>query len=100
MNSDFESSQEEELSQTYRIELDKKAAKDFKGLPSDIQKRIKEAIDKLQYDPRPPGCKKLKAFQPPMRIRVGDYRILYEVDDLEKIVYIGGIGHRREIYGD
>jgi mRNA interferase RelE/StbE len=48
--------------------------------------------------PRPPGCKKLSGSQNEWRVRVGDYRILYEIDDRIRRVRIYAIGHRREIY--
>jgi mRNA interferase RelE/StbE len=52
----------------------------------------------LKDDPRPPGSEKLKGSEDAYRIRVGDYRILYEVRDKELLVYIIEAGHRREVY--
>ena len=60
---------------------------------------IAAAIDKLAMQPRPPGCKKLKGSADSLwRVRVGDYRVIYKVDDPILIVEVRKIGHRREIY--
>ncbi len=52
----------------------------------------------LENNPRPPGCKKLTGHQDIWRIRVGDYRVLYTVDDAEMIVRVSRIAHRRDVY--
>ena len=66
-------------------------------LPSQIAARIERRIDALADDPRPPGCKKLTAVDA-WRIRVGDYRVIYQIYDDRLIVLVVRIGHRREVY--
>ncbi len=68
-------------------------------LPAKSGKQISKAIDALAEDPRPQGCKKLKGEEEYMwRIRVGNYRILYTIEDLIKIIEIRRVGHRKDIY--
>jgi mRNA interferase RelE/StbE len=62
-----------------------------------LRDRITAAIDSLADDPRPPGAQKL-AGRDDYRIRVGDYRIVYAVDDDEQLVLVARIAHRREVY--
>lgn len=63
-----------------------------------IAGRIIQAIVDLEADPRPVGCKKLKGTKSTFRVRVGDYRILYDVIDQQLVVTVVGLGHRREVY--
>ena len=60
--------------------------------------RIDRKILALAEDPRPPGCKKLRGYKDQWRIRVGDWRVLYAVDDAVKLVSITRVAHRREVY--
>jgi len=60
--------------------------------------RIDLKILALAEDPRPPGCKKLRGYKDQWRIRVGDWRVLYAVDDAVKLVSITRVAHRREVY--
>jgi len=62
-----------------------------------MRERIGKAIDALAADPRPPGAVKL-AGHDDFRIRVGDYRVVYAVDDTERLVLFARIAHRREVY--
>lgn len=57
------------------------------------------AIEALAGDPRPHGCRKLTGAEDLWRIRVGDYRVVYQVDDAEMLVLIATAGHRRDVYG-
>jgi len=82
----------------YRVEFGRRAARDFRRLSTDIQRRIDSAIQGLANDPRPPGCKKLAGEDSLWRIRVGDYRIVYQVQDDALLVIVLKVGHRREIY--
>jgi len=82
----------------YVIKFTQHAARSFRKLPREIQTRISPAIESLKDNPRPPGSEKLKGTDDAYRIRVGDYRVLYEVKDAELVVYIIEAGHRREIY--
>jgi len=60
---------------------------------------IKEAIASLANNPRPPGCKKLKG-EPAWRIRIRNYRVIYEIDDDRVIVTVVTLGHRKNIYNE
>ncbi len=60
--------------------------------------RIDRKILALAEDPSPPGCKKLRGYKDQWRIRVGDWRVLYAVDDAVKLVSITRVAHRREVY--
>jgi mRNA interferase RelE/StbE len=81
----------------YEVELSSRAARDFLKLSPQIQRRIAARIDALAGDPRPSGCEKLTGTDS-FRIRAGEHRIVYLVDDGERIVTVTRIGHRRDIY--
>jgi mRNA interferase RelE/StbE len=81
----------------YSIEFVPSARRALAKLPREIQKRIQVAIDRLAETPFPPGASKLQG-EPGHRIRVGDYRIVYDVLHNELTVLVIRIGHRREIY--
>jgi mRNA interferase RelE/StbE len=83
---------------TYRIELTPKAERDFKSLDGSVRRRIKQRIDSLAENPFPSGIKKIEGEDELYRLRVGDYRILYQVKGKILLVLIIGIGHRRDIY--
>lgn len=82
----------------YRIELTPRAARDFKSLDGPIRERIARRIDSLAENPYPQGIKKIEGEDALYRLRVGDYRILYQVKRKILLVLIVGIGHRRDIY--
>ena len=82
---------------TYRVEVSRRAAKAVTSLDKPLRRKVLAAIDALSADPRPAGCKKL-ADQQAWRIRVGDYRIIYEIHDQVLLILVVDIGHRREIY--
>jgi mRNA interferase RelE/StbE len=82
----------------YEVQLVASARRELLKLPARIQVRVADAIRALARDPRPAGCKKLAGDADYFRIRVGDYRILYEVRDREVLVLVIKIGHRREVY--
>ena len=81
----------------YILRINEEAAKTLTKLDPGIQTRISAAIDALATDPRPSGAKKLKGSEF-YRIRVGDYRIVYEIRDRQLVVLVIRIGHRKEIY--
>lgn len=81
----------------YAVDLTPAARRELRKLDPGIQRRLVRAILELERDPRPSGTKALGGGTG-MRLRVGIYRILYEVDDLRKRVVIFRVGHRREIY--
>ena len=83
---------------SYRVEFTTAAAKELKKLDSGIRRRILSGIAELEQDPRPAGCKKLAGESTAWRIRVGDYRILYEVVDNLLVVTVVRVAHRREVY--
>jgi len=62
------------------------------------QRRVQAAIELLADEPRPPGCVKLSGEESVFRVRVGSFRILYEVNDGELVVLVVSVGHRRDIY--
>lgn len=83
----------------YKVVISRSAEKDLAKLPRKALLPISNAIDTLEENPRPPGCKKLKgATENLWRIRVGDYRIIYAIADEVQIVDVRKIGHRRDIY--
>jgi mRNA interferase RelE/StbE len=83
---------------SYRVALTTSAEKELHGLPAKMIARIMPRLEHLAAAPRPPGCKKLKGGDNEWRIRVGDYRIVYEIDDTARTVDVTRIAHRREAY--
>lgn len=81
----------------YRVELATHALREFKDLPDDVQRLLADVLDDLQTLPRPPGAKKLTGADG-WRVRKGDYRVLYTVDDRAKLVRVYRIGNRRDVY--
>lgn len=82
----------------YRVLLEGAAEKELARLSSDVHRRIIVAIQALANMPRPPGCRKLSGSKHDWRIRVGDYRVIYEIADELRIVRISRVRHRREVY--
>ena len=83
----------------YALLVKASAAKELEAIDSTpTRRRIVDTIQSLVTDPRPSTCKKLAGRDAAYRLRVGDYRIVYTVDDQEIIVEIIKIGHRREVY--
>lgn len=83
----------------YIVTFKKKAGKELSKLPTPILKRVSVAIDLLEENPRPDNSKKLKGSdENTWRIRVGDYRIIYVIEDTIKIVEIRKVGHRKDVY--
>lgn len=74
------------------------ARKALDRLPEPIRSRIRRATDSLAANPRLAGCSKVVAVDSTWRIRVGEYRIVYEVHDAKLIVLVVRVGHRREVY--
>lgn len=83
---------------SYVVEVKPSARKELEDLPNNVLARAVRKMESLGENPRPAGCKKLKAYQDVWRIRVGDWRILYIVDDGTRLVSITRIAHRREVY--
>ena len=82
----------------YRVEVVRSAYRDLDKLNPQVGNRIIVAIRSLALEPRPRQCTKLSGSESSYRLRVGDYRVLFEVDDNEKLVTVFAVGHRREIY--
>jgi mRNA interferase RelE/StbE len=82
----------------YSVDLMPQAQKDLDGFSGKLLSRFEETILGLYDDPRPHNAKKLTGSGSRWRIRVGDYRVLYEIDDARKIVEVYRIAHRREVY--
>ena len=82
---------------SYTIVILPKAEKEIDRLPAHYADKIDDTIESLGAQPRPHNCKKLKDRQG-WRVRVGDYRVIYEIDDAEKIVRVVAVRHRSEAY--
>lgn len=82
----------------YSIEFTKTAEKDLRRLPKQVISRIRKAVDALAENPRPHGYKKLVGQQDRYRIRIGDYRIIYNIKDDILVVLVIEIDHRKDIY--
>ena len=85
-------------SRTYEVRLLVTARRQLLRVPAQIRSRVGNAIRGLAADPRPSGCQKLASGTDYYRIRVSDYRVLYEVRDRDVLVLVIKIGHRREVY--
>jgi mRNA interferase RelE/StbE len=81
----------------YRIEIKASAAREIEELALRDRRRVVERIGALASEPRPPGCEKLTS-QERYRIRQGDYRIVYSVEDDVLVVWVVKVGHRRDVY--
>lgn len=84
---------------SYTVELTTRAEKALRKLDKPIRRRVLAALDQLATTPRPPGCIKLTGAQA-WRIRVGDWRIIYEVHDDRLVVLILDVAHRSVVYRD
>ena len=82
----------------FEIVLERTAEKDLRRLSDQIHDRVIEGISALANDPRPVGSKKLAGSKSNWRIRVGDYRVLYEIADIVRIVRVYRVRHRRDAY--
>jgi mRNA interferase RelE/StbE len=82
----------------YQVVIERRAEKDLDRLPPPIHRRLTESILALASDPRPPGCRKLVGGDDDWRIRVGDYRVIYQIADTIRVVRVNRVRHRREAY--
>jgi mRNA interferase RelE/StbE len=86
---------------TYRVEFSRAAEREFDHLPQQVRTRLASRIGALAGNPRPSGVVKLKGRTPDLyRIRAGDYRVIYAIQDDVLLVLIVSVGHRSEIYRD
>lgn len=83
---------------SYRVTLTATAVKERERIDPAVRWRIDQALRQLQVDPRPSGVRKLAGRREDWRLRVGDYRILYEIDDALEMIAVWRIAHRREVY--
>ena len=84
----------------YKIIITHRAAKQLKKLPLKTRRLLIESIDELASEPRPKSCKKLTGYQNYWRIRSGNYRVIYAIEDNQLIITILQTGHRKDIYKD
>ena len=85
-------------SQLYTVELKQSAQKELEKLPNSVIARIVAKLEGLEENPRPSGCKKLKGGDDEYRVRVGEYRIVYVIEDRKVIVTVTRIRHQRDVY--
>jgi mRNA interferase RelE/StbE len=84
---------------SYQVNLPKTVQKQLNALPQEPKQRILKALVQLQEEPKPVNSLQMKGGQG-FRLRIGDYRVLYDIDDSSQIINLRRIGHRREIYRD
>lgn len=82
----------------YRVELTPAAVRQLGKLDRAVQLRVRAAIDLLSEDPRPPRATKLVGGDGEWRVRTGDFRIIYQIDDGVLLVLVLALGHRRDVY--
>jgi mRNA interferase RelE/StbE len=83
---------------SYRVEIARSASKDLRGIDRKWIPRIVDVIEALESDPRPPGCKKLVGSDHTYRLRVGDYRVVYDIQDDTLVILVVRVRHRRDVY--
>ena len=81
----------------YSVGVQRRAQKQIARLPATTQDRIEDVLRALANDPRPQDSRKLRGREG-LRLRVGDYRVIYEVDDDRQMVTVFQVGHRRDVY--
>ena len=83
---------------TYQILFKRSAVKDIRKIPQSAVHRIQDIIDSLKEKPIPEESQKIHGYEKIFRIRIGSYRIIYEVDKIIRIITIIRIGHRKDVY--
>jgi mRNA interferase RelE/StbE len=83
---------------SYRVSLSPAAARQLQKFDPQVRRRIQGVLELLAVEPRPPAATRLVGGAGEWRVRTGDYRIVYEIEDQELLVLVLGVGHRREIY--
>ena len=86
------------MASRHSIEFAPRAAKAFASLPPIVQARIAPIIDHLALVPRPKGVKKLQGPDDLYRVRAGDYRVIYQIQDKRLLILVVKVGHRSDIY--
>ena len=82
----------------YRISFANSARKELEGLAAEVVRRVFPKIEALAARPRPPGCRKLQGLKNLWRIRIGNYRVIYQIEDAILLVEIRAVGNRKDIY--
>ena len=82
----------------YEVYLEQAAERDLKKLPREMFRHIIDHVKKLMLNPRPPGCRKIVGTKHDWRIRIGNYRVLYEIDETARTVKVMRVRVRREAY--
>jgi mRNA interferase RelE/StbE len=85
------------VTDSYNLFVKKSAERELRALPKQDLRRVTERLLRLSHNPRPPGCEKLSGHDQ-YRIRQGDYRIVYAIDDAARVVTLVKVGHRRDVY--
>ena len=83
---------------SYAVEVKPPARKELEALPDNVLARVVSKLEALGRTPRPAGCKKLKGYKDQWRVRAGDWRVVYIIDDAAKLISVTRIAHRREVY--
>ena len=81
----------------YQVQILRSAEREMDRLPVEVNRRLSQRILTLQENPRPRGARKLSGSEE-YRLRVGDYRVLYMINDIQQTVTIVAVGHRRDVY--
>ncbi|MBI4284609.1 MAG: type II toxin-antitoxin system RelE/ParE family toxin [Chloroflexi bacterium] len=82
----------------YEVVFARSARRELQALPLTVAERILKKVERLAIEPRPAGCQKLRGYFDLWRIRVGEYRVIYSIDDTTRIIDIAVIRHRSEAY--
>ncbi len=82
----------------YELFIEKRAEKGIRKLPKEVTIRIIPKIQELVENPLPVGCRKIVGSNSDYRIRIGDYRVVYELNEVKKRITIMAVGHRKDIY--
>ena len=82
----------------YEVVLVRSARREIERLALPVARRILSAIERLSSDPRPPGARKLHGAEDLWRLRVGDYRVIYGVDDAKHLIDVRVARHRKDAY--
>lgn len=83
---------------TYGVTLSPTAARQLRKLDAPVRRRIQAALELLAEEPRPPAATRLVGGAGEWRVRTGDYRIVYEIEDGRLLILVLSVGHRREVY--
>jgi mRNA interferase RelE/StbE len=82
----------------YKVSIKNSALKEIQQIPKPFRIKIIETIDSLAVNPRPSGVKKLENFKNSYRVRVGQYRIVYEIEDRQLLIEVIKVANRKEVY--